>query len=496
MSYINLLYEKLLSQEERSFFYYENGKRHQLSFPELLTTVQKTASFLKSKDIKQGDRIGIVSPNSFEWVVLDLTCIMLGVITVPFHDIKSIPEPQQVMEKFDLALLFTEKELFQYFQDDSRLLALADLRSLVENFPALAQDEFVQTEDEAIFSFVFTSGTTGVPKAIQMRKKSVDDFLINTNKMFEFSASDKAIIFLPLSHFGQRSYIYGSILFGFDFVMVSTDNLFQSFRKDQPTILVGVPYFFENLYKTIEGTTKEEGQLMLQTILGGKIRLMVTGSAPISYEVLKAFNDLGMPLLEAYGTNETGLIALSYPGHHKVGSVGKLFPNKEIRFTKNNVIQIRSDYAWGKAYFKDKETSKNVFLEDGFINTGDIGYLDEDGFLFLKGRDSELIILSNGKKVHPQSVESQIKSYKNIKQVCIFGNNKPHLTAVIVTEADNNLEESIRQFNTSVPEFSKLAGYINTPTPFSVENGFLTSSLKINRDKIYAHYQKELEAFY
>lgn len=496
MSEMNSLSTSLAGGINRTFYYYENGKRNAVTFPELLELVEKTVSYLKSKNITKGSNVGILSMNSFEWVVLDLACVMLGAVTVPFHDRKSIENLYEIFDYFELELLFSDDDNFRSLNSDERALELSKLKERISDFPRVKEEDLVRTEPDDVFSMVFTSGTTGVPKAIEMPKKSVDDFLNNVNRMFQFQPDDKAIIFLPLSHFGQRSYIYGSILFGFDFVLVSTDNLFVSFKKDQPTILVAVPYFFENLFKIAGEEVSATHEQIIRSVLGGKMRIMLTGSAPISKRVLEAFHDMNIPIYEAYGTNETGLIALNYPGNCKVGSVGKLFPNKTIRINDDGVICVKSDFAWGKEYYKDENAGKGIFLHDGFINTGDIGQIDDDGFVYLKGRASQLIILSNGKKVHPQSVETKLLESKSIKQVCLFGNNKPHLTAVIVAEKEASVEKAIEDFNVSVPDFMNINRYITINTPFSQDNGFLTSSLKINRKKIFEHFESEIAKFY
>ncbi len=459
------------------------------TYAELRHDALALAAYLRGLGLIPGGRLGIRFDNDYEWIVLDLACIAVGAVSVPFHN---------DLRGFDLDEAFCRFRLHILFDATGIHVANADGTITSRPRPTVAElpgDDCVAAvwKPEDVFTIQFTSGTTGMPKAIALRAKSVADFLDSIGDMFGLCADDKSIIFMPLSHFGQRSYVYAAILHGFDTVLVQPVDLVAGLRRHRPTLLVAVPLFFDGVYATF----KSSGAAAVARFLGGAMRLMVTGSAPMRREVLDFFAAISMPVYEGYGTTETGLIALNRPGRWRIGSVGQPFPHKEVMISPEGEVLVRGEYCWADRYLDAPESvSRAVFRADGFIHTGDAGRFDAEGFLFLTGRVSELLVFANGKKAHPFEIETCLRNQGAIVQACAFDrDNAVH--AVVVASATSSIDDvadTIAAANRTLPDYAQVVAYVVTHKPFSVDNGLLTSSLKINRSRVIERFAPQFDA--
>jgi long-subunit acyl-CoA synthetase (AMP-forming) len=457
----------------------EAGGMRTKTFAELHRDVLALAAYLRGLGIGPGGRVGIRFDNEYAWIVLDLACLVMGAVSVPFHTDLPGFELTEAFRRFRLGALFDATSV--HVATGGGISARP--RPSIDTLPDGDGIEPAAWEPSSVFTLQFTSGTTGIPKAIELRMKSVTDFLVNVGGMFELRSDDKAIVFMPLSHFGQRSYVYAAILFGFDVALVPPSNLTAGLRLHRPTVMVAVPLFFDGLYSTF----KDVGATAVSRFLGGAMRLMVTGSAPMRREVLEFFARIGMPVYEGYGTTETGLITLNHPGAWRIGSVGRPFPNKEVVISPEGEVLVRGEYCWASRYLDAPEsTNQAVFRADGFIRTGDAGHFDADGFLYLTGRISELLVLSNGKKAHPFEIETCLRTNSAVQQACAFAHDDT-VRAVVVANAassDQDVATAIAATNTVLPDYARVTSYVVTREPFSVDNGLLTSSLKLNRPRV------------
>lgn len=524
--------DKLKSSPNNTFEFFGKGIRLEKNYTEVYSEVLKTVNFLKNLDIKRNSRIGILSNNSYEWVLIDLACLLGGYVLVSLHVKDFDSQVTDLHNRFNLKLLCLEKKYAENIQpasDDKNLYFSLD--RLIEEIDKQQVDEALLQpfEKEDVFTIFFTSGTTGIPKGLEVKIKCAEDFVEKLNEIFTFSPDDKIINFLPLSVFTLRLYIYGAILLGFNIVLTSPENLVSAMRLYNPTILQGIPHLYENVYKsTIKiirssykkfvlyrlylfikkflppGVNKKiQGKVFkdIKKFWGGRMRIMFTGSAPTSPEVLKFFHNVGLELYEAYGTNETGLISINSPGMNKIGSVGKPIRGKDVSLDENKQVLVKSNYCWASKYLDvSEEMNANVFKDDGVIATGDIGYFDEDGFLFLKGRIKEIITLSNGQKVNPVIIEKQLESSPFIKQSMLFGDSRSYLVAVIVKDEDElaycHIPAEVKSVNENLPDYSRLKDFIVAREPFTLSNQLLSNNMKLNRSKIYETYKQEIDRLY
>jgi long-chain acyl-CoA synthetase len=469
--------DSLASNSVNRIEYYEDEAVREKTYAEVYEDVAAAAGFLRQLGAGPGDRVGIWFENSYRWVVLDLACLAVGAVSVAFHTGRQPLDLRAAVKKFNLKALFTADEVHIADGAGGRSEPLQGVGSAPPYRDVAAWD------DDSDFTVVFTSGTTGTPKALGLRVKSVTDFVRNVDDLFTFQREDKVVVFLPLSHFGQRSYVYSAILFGFDLLLVSPTNLFMALRQSRPTIFIAVPFFFEKIYEAV----KDAGDNQLRRFLGDRVRLTVTGSAPIRREVLAFYEKHGLILYEGYGTVESGLITLNHPGAYRLGSVGRVFPNKEVKISADGEILVRGEFCWAAGYLDQPDSvNREVFAEDGFVHTGDAGHFDDEGFLYLKGRIKELIVFSNGYKAHPSDIEELLRDDDLIHQVCVFVVSDA-VYAVFVPKdhaGRERIEGLVKRANAELPDYARIKGYALSGEEFSTGNGFLTTSLKLNRAKV------------
>lgn len=524
MDLVNLA-EKLSNSHSNLLEYYKEGKKHIVPFKEVYHDVIKVANFLKSKDVAPRSRVIILGKNSYDWVVIDLACIISGIITIPL----------EVGKTYDL------EELFDYFESDLLLTNLPEIAELghekvlpfhevihLSNQQNLANDEFVpyQYQPEDVFTFIFTSGTLGKSKFIEVKKKSFDHLISESQGLFNFRNEDRFLVFLPLPIYLERVYVYSAILLDFSVIITPLELVFHSIQNDKPSIIIGVPYFFETFRNKFLEKIKSKvlysvvfkSYLLLKSLgigflfghkfapfvkaWGGNIRYLLTGSAPITKGTLLFYEKMGITLYEGYGMSEIGgMITLNSPDIVKLGSVGKPFPGKDVIISDIGEILVKSDKMANQHYYKmPKEESDKTYIEPNCVATGDIGYFDQDGFLFINGRIKDLIVLSSGKKIHPGGLEELLIETGLVANALVYGDNKPNLVAVVVPKTPDITQEEIRvalkKINEKLSVDERILNIYFYDQPFTIQNKMLTNSLKLNRKSVVEQLQNEIEGLY
>lgn len=524
---LNNIPEALRNNGVNMVEFYQDNEYMTKTYSEVYMDVMKTLAFLNGHGLSKADRIGIIGSNSYEYMVADLAIIAGGYISIPFPEKDFKNQIDSLHKTYALKLLFTdgiyiENMLLKNTYDLNTLLKLTENENIKN-----AKVDFLHDED--VFTVIFTSGTTGFPKGIEMRVKCVEEWIGTLIEKFEFNGDDKVIDFLPLSISNARLFVFGAVLIKFNLIITTPDQLLKVLSEAKPTILQGVPYLFETIYGNIyhairssfvkyimfkvylllkgvlpsNVTRKLQEKLFRQAIQfwGGRMRIMVTGSAPISKKILKLYDDIGLRIYEAYGINEIGLVSINSPGDYRAGSVGKPFTTKDIKISEKGEILIRSDYSWGRGYLNESyEFNSSIFGKDGFISTGDTGYFDKDGFLYINGRIKEVLVLTNGEKIHPNIIEQELKNFPYINQVVAVGNKNPFISCILVLNdkdlPKSKVQEAIDSVNKKLPNSLNIKHYIIAREPFTIENGLMNSTLKVNRNNVYKVYKKQVEALY
>ena len=422
-----------------------------------------------------------------------------------------------------------------------------------------------------IAGFIYTSGTTGNPKGVKLTHKNIACNVSAMHEVFPMSTEDRSLSFLPWAHsFGQSVELHGLLSMGASMAIAeSVDKIIANLSEVHPTLLFSVPRIFNRIYDGVNKKVEADSPLrrrifraavanaalrkrlaekkrssgfadlkqkvfdrvVFQKIrdqFGGKLRYAFSGGAAISKEVAEFIDNLGITVYEGYGLTETSPIATAnWPGARKIGSVGKPIPGVRIEIdrTETNDPKNGEIVVFGHnvmlGYHGHEEENSKVFTPDGGFRTGDMGYLDEDGFLYITGRIKEQYKLENGKYVVPSPLEDQLKLSPFIANSFVFGDNKLYNVALVVpdmgalkkwaeqhglsgepaTWLDNEkvnalYREEVDKHSANFKQFEKIKKLKLIPEDFTVENGMLTPKLSLKRRVVLAKYQGELDKLY
>lgn len=467
-----------------------------------------------------------------------------------------------------LQLLITFFEQLPGYFNGKPFLSLTALQDEGARFLKLHPEEEkphpAQPDDLA--TICYTSGTTGVPKGAMLTHRNILSNARAAIARFHISERDRFVSFLPLCHMFERTCGYYTMLFAGATIAYAPS--LQTIREDvaqiKPTVLLVVPRVLEKVYnavqekiltgpafprrlmiaalktssrcallraqrKKINIVLKLKKALLellvirkLRKLGGGRIRIIMSGGAPLERKLARTFRNLGFNLLEGYGLTETApVVCAAIPGEEKVGTVGKTFPGVEVKIGENDEILVRGVNVM-KGYFKKPEETARAIDGEGWFHTGDQGRFDAEGNLIITGRIKELIVNSYGKNIPPVPLEQALSRSKYIEQAVIFGDKKPYLVALIVparlTLEDYARENKIpfRQFEellnhpaiielfrteidrstTHFAPYEKVRKFCLIPEPLTVENNLLTPTLKVRRNETYQVYRELIESMY
>ncbi len=530
--------------------------------------------------LQAGDRVAVMLRNCLEWVLFDLAAAGLGLVTVPLY-VNDRPENfTYILQSTDARLLLTDGlEQWQRIEEvgeklsgierivtlqtvcevdcDPRLRQLDDWLSGIE-----AQDYINQTADpHSLATIVFTSGTTGPPKGVML---SHDNIIRNAAAGLERVAvytDDQLLSFLPLSHMFERTAgYYISIMAGSCVAFVrSIDLLAEDLLAIRPTILVTVPRIFERIYNKMALKLKDESWLARQIFylavksgwhhfqyhrnrepwaiqlliwpllkrivgtkveqrLGGRVRMAISGGAPLSTPIAQTFIGLGITILQGYGLTETGpVVSVNTLEDNQPMSVGRPLPGVEVKIGEDRELLVKGPNLM-LGYWK---MDKSIIDEDGWLHTGDQARIDKKGRIYIIGRTKEIIVLSSGEKVPPEDLQLAIATDPLFEQVLVIGENRPSLAAIVVLnpsqwkiladklgvdagdkdqlnspQVKKILLDKIGYRLKEFPGYAKIHRVHATTEPWDIDSGLITATLKVRREPIIEQFSSEIETLY
>jgi long-subunit acyl-CoA synthetase (AMP-forming) len=458
----------------------------------------RVAARLLAQGVKAGDRIGIHGANSLEWVLLDLAALRVKAVTCGFDPGKFVDDPG-LSERYELRMLFTDRP-----DSVPGAVSMSQVRDWSETADPVDLPD-VEYGPKEYSSIKFTSGSTGTPKGVPASVGGVDNSINGVQQMFAHGPGDDIFVFLPLSLLQQRYWIYSALRFGHDVTVTTYEAAFATLGRARPTVVMGVPGFFESAQRHIGRRVAAQqpddlvAAVRAETVrlFGDRIRYLWTGSAPANPATLRFFNENGLPIYEGYGSNEVCIASKNYPGNSREGSVGKVVPGKEVIFDEDGVISIRSDCPVTDHYlFAPPAESEKVFRPGGVVRTGDLGYLDSDGYLYIRGRADDVIVLANGKKVIVRPIEEQLRQSPAIGYAVVFCPSETHLVAVLspaTQPADEAaIEEHVARTNGVLTKDEQVSRVVIAREPFTIENDMLASQFKPKRRVIFGAYRSEI----
>ena len=461
-------------------------------FDQIYTDVRKAIEFLTRCGIQAGMRIGVLADNSYEWIVLDLATIELNCRLVAFPEAFAGENLDQLAERYELSLLFLNKPAAQDW--------ICQLPNLTGDSPGEKKRRGSARIDgyEDDLTLHFSSGSSGILKCLVGSKLGTEAFVQGYWDLFPWLNSDVMLAFMPLSSYQQRLLIYSAFGYPHNVVFTSPGELMLAFTQAKATVFVGPPLFFERLEKKLGtgGHSKTEINAALRRFAPA-IRFFITGMAPIRQSTIEFFQGTETPLYGVYSLNESGTVSANTPNAIRPGSVGRLFPETQVEIAADGEILVRKPHPLSLRYLYYDDPGQ-TFLADGAISTGDLGRLDEDGFLHIVGRKKNVIITSSGMKINPESIERRMEAWPEVGRAVVFGSDQPYLSAVVQYPAPRNsavekkIWEHLQELNKELGIASFIGAIAFTNDEFTVENRFLTRNLKLDRQNIYAAFESQL----
>ncbi len=497
---------------------YEDGKIVRHPHAKLFEHVRRACADLAGWGVTPGMRVGIYAPNSYAWIVFDLALIELRAVSIPFTDDFSGTINRELIDRYDISLLLLSKRHGDLFPDKPAFVAFLDAENGAVQ--AISRPNLPIDPDFDDMTMVFSSGSAGGLKGLAISRKGIEATLPPIYGAIGVGPRDRLLLFLPMSNFQQRGMYYASLWYDFDLIVTDYAHLFFALKDMQPTILVAPPMFYElvetRFSKLLESSTLKNLLCSLisrlpapamrralarklfpefHEIFGNRMRLLLTGMAPVRPSATKIFDCMQLPLAESYGLVEAGSLTYRPPHSKNHSSVGKLLDGIGIRLLDDGEIIVRREHMLTRRYFQCADgENERTFLETGEVATGDIGQLDDDGHLILLGRKKEVIITSGGYKIHPELLEAELDHCQQIAKAVIFSRKgAPGLVALIRLRNPKSTEykaaaEAFIQCMNKVHPSAKIAETIFTEMEFSRENGMLRPNLKLDRKSIAKHF--------
>ncbi len=557
------------------------GNWHDIPWKEALQEVARWQAALISEGLSKGDRVGLMLKNCPEWIFFDQAALSLGLVVVPLYTQDRPENAAYICNHAEIRVLLFETEsqwrtlrnVGGQLSTVQRFVSLNRVEggeydgrlASVENWlPEKAELERIPLEPGDLATIIYTSGTTGHPKGVML---SHDNILVNAHSgllSFPAGMDDIMLSFLPLSHTFERTVgYYIGIMAGVTLAFSrSIQFLLEDLQVVRPTILVSVPRIYERIHNTVRSNLEkaspfarflfglaesvgwrrfEYGQkraswhpsLLLWPILerkvaskvmsrfGGRLKLSISGGAPLEKEISKLFVSLGLPLLQGYGLTETSpIISVNRIHDNHPASAGLPLPGIETRIGDHEELQVKSRCNM-LGYWKNPQATSAMISADGWLATGDMARISESGHIYITGRIKEIIVMSNGEKVPPADMQQAILRDRLFEQVMICGEGRPGLSALAVLNpeawenlagelgldpdspqslkerrAERKVIERISRQLSEFPGYARISRALLLLEPWTIDNGLLTPTLKLKRQKVAEKYSKEIDALY
>ncbi len=532
----DFLFDKVARFPDRSAFtFWQNEKWLTRSWREFAGDVARTVQFLEQRGVAAGDRVVLVSSNRYAWPVADLAIQAVGAVSVPLNPLLTVAQstlllqhaqPRMILvgggdqlKKMHKSLPNLQDEISPGIHEfDSDLDFIGDEGCLADETSLLALQNLAEKNVHAasLVTVLYTSGTAGNPKGVMLTQSNLVSNALAKVATLPLDVDDLRVCWLPMVHiFARLADLMTGWLTGCHTVISrGRDFLMEELQNFSPTYINGVPWLYEKLYWQLVATGNAERPGALKALLGNQIRICNCGGAPLPGHVLECFSGQGVTLINGYGLTEASpVVSSNSPAHNRPGSVGRAVPGVEIRIGSGGAIQVRGPNVMA-GYFRDPETTRAV-IRDGWLDTGDLGQVDGEGFLWITGRASEMIVTSTGRNISPVQMENRLMADPLIRQCVVAGDNRPCLVALVVVDPTQISESSrpgqappeeewlkseiLQRCRDALADFApyeQIAGVVLVSHPFSVEDGTATPKQSLRRQEILRRYASEIDDAY
>ena len=576
----DLLINRVAATPDRALFALptEDGGWRDVTSTEFLRQVVALAKGLVAAGIEPGDKIGLMAKTRYEWTLIDFATWFAGAVLVPVYETSA---PAQILwnltDSGAVAIITETAEHFARFDEirsdvpaivNSWQIDLGDLDKLAASGTGVTDEEIERRRNLAkgsdLATLIYTSGTTGKPKGCIITHSNFVELARNAQRRIPevVNPDSSTLLFITLAHIFARYIsilaIEGGVKVGHQ---ADTKQLVPSMGSFKPTFMLAVPREFEKVYNSSEQKAEAGGKgkifrraadvaiahskaldaghvplglkiqfalfdrLVLSKIraaLGGRAQYAVSGSAPLGLRLGHFYRSLGLTILEGYGLTETTApVSVNVPSHFKIGKVGPPLPGNSVRIAPDGEIQVKGICVFD-GYWNNEAATNDVF-EDGWFKTGDLGEIDDEGYLQITGRKKEIIVTAGGKNVAPAALEDPIRANPIIGQVIVVGDQKPFISALITLDdemlpvwlANNNLntemsiseaarhpavlaeiQSAVDAANATVSRAESIRKFHILESDLTEASGHLTPKLSIKRNVILVDFAGEIEDLY
>ncbi|WP_422361280.1 AMP-binding protein [Reichenbachiella sp.] len=505
------------------------------SWGESMDQIRRMANYLLSLQLPPLSKVALVSKNCAHWVLADQAITMAGHIVVPIYPTLTATQINEILIHSESQVIFTGKldeweNMKEGVPEEMHGIALPlsqeesymSWEDIIKNTPPLKENPIPNPED--LIALLYTSGTTGTPKGVMLSHHNYQLAVRAVEKVIEVISKPHTLFsYLPLCHVGERVAVETTAIYsgGTISFVESLDTFVQNLQGTRPTIFFGVPRIWSKFQLgVLEKIPQKKLNFLfkipwLNGFIKNKIKkglgldraeIIITTAAPCPKALLDWYGSIDMPLLELYGMTENhGVCTIMPPEKTKVGSVGKAYPECDLVVDKETgEIQMKADWVMA-GYYKEPELTAQV-MEGGYLHTGDIGTLDDEGFLFITGRLKDTFKTAKGKFIVPSPIEWGFALNNDVEQICVLGRNLPQPIALVVLseiglkkspeEVFESLSATIGEIVKDLMNYEKIKKAIIVHEPWSVENGILTPTMKIKRNVLEHRYTDKLEEWY
>ena len=575
----NLIAERAWFEPERVIMSRPLGDGWQpVTAREVDEEIRATAKGLIASGVQIGDRVAIMARTRYEWTILDFATWFAGAVVVPIYDTSSAEQIDWILNDSHSVAIIVETpalaDLVKTVQPSHtrNLWTMTDdvLTVLREAGKHIGDDEIDRRREAltpaSLATLIYTSGTTGKPKGVQL---SHSNFLAECGNVVQGASElflkpgGSTLLFLPVAHVFGRMVQIGAITAGLHLAHCSdpVGRLPIDLGTFKPTFVLAVPRIFEKIYNGAEAKAEAAGKgkifrkaadtaiaysealdkkhispvlklkhglfdkLVYSKIragMGGRVEAAISGGAPLGVRLGHFYRGIGISVLEGYGLTETTAGAtLNLHGAHRVGSVGRPIPGTSIKIAEDGEVLIRGPIVMD-GYWQNQAANDEVFDSERWFKSGDLGKLDDDGFLYIVGRKKELIVTAGGKNVAPAVLEDRLRAHPLVSQCVVVGDNQPFIAALVTVDQDalklwvaNNkkdgasiadlvndpdliavIQTAVDDANKAVSKAESIRKFTLLPTDFTIAGGHLTAKLSVKRHVVAKEFAKEIEALF
>ena len=532
-----------------------------VSWEEAGQTVEELANGLLALGVRKGEAFGILAQTSLEWALFDYALARIGAVGAAVYANSSAKDACYVLEHSDSIGVLVQDEPQREkvaglpLRHVITFSELDDLRARGREFAAERPDALAEAEaqvgEDDLFTFIYTSGTTGPPKGCMILHRNYYEMAGCIDHVPEFAiADDVMLLYLPMAHnFGRLMHLLGAHT-GYTTAFLGDPlRIAEAMPVVRPTLLPSVPRLYEKVhtavlsqFEQLHGPRKRLADWALRVgrevseqrqrgkpvpaglarkhrladrlvyskikeRMGGCLRLGVSGGAPLAKEIAEFFHSIDILIVEGWGLTEcTTAASVNRPGRFRFGTVGPALPGFEVETDEEGELLIRSPTVFA-GYYKDPDATAEVLGADGWLRSGDVGSIDEDGFVHITDRKKDILITAGGKNVAPANLENALKTAPLVSQALVIGDRRPYVAALITLdpavadgigsdEADRRVQAIVDGVNSELSRFEQIKRFRVLPRDFTTEEDEVTPTLKLKRRVVEQHFAAEIEGLY